>query len=267
MSFEQSLAEGKLLRISSEDRREGETNDNFTINLNNTSFTQNIKAIAIKSISFKHVFPNIFNVAGGGNNEFTFVLNGVQETVTLATGWYSVTELGVALTNAINALVGISGFLVKLEASPVPQYQRKIVFSGDGIDTFQLLNKADGNAMADFIGIKSSTAEDVSTKTAQLLPDSGGLSMAYVCSPELSSANMAASSNNGENIPVLTEVPVNVSYGSEILYDGKASGAMSTIFYPSIRNISSLSIRLCARNGSALELNQHNFTMVLKILY
>lgn len=268
--FNDKLCQGRLMRISSEDRNPGETNDRFKINFNNSAYCQNIRAVVVKSISFKHNFPNLFKVGPdvgipAQNTLFRMVWNGVEVEAEVPAGWYGATELATTLTNVINALPTVSGFLVELQVAPVPDLQRKFVFSSGGI-SFQLLSKESGNTMADVLGITFDTADNVATKIANSLPDLGGLTMAYVCSPELSSNQMVASSNNGENIPVLTEVPITVGFGKQVLYE-PYEAAMESVVYPSKRNLNSLSIRLCARNGSALRLDQYPLTLVLKFIY
>jgi hypothetical protein len=269
--FNDKLAQGRLMRISSEDRNPGETNDRFKINFNNAAYCQNLKAVIVKSVSFKHNFPNLFKVGqnDGGipaqNTLYKMIYNGLEIEVEIPAGWYTASELASTLTNVINADPAVSGFLVELQGSPIPTLQRKFVFSSGGV-SFQLLARNSGNSMGDVLGITFDTADDVSTKIANSLPDLGGLKTAYICSPELSSNQMVASSNNGENIPVLTEVPIKVGFGEQILYE-PYEAAMESVVYPSTRNLNSLSIRLCARNGSALPLDQYPLTLVLKFIY
>jgi len=269
--FNDKLAQGRLMRISSEDKQAGETNDRFKINFNNSAFAQNIKAIVVKSVSFTHNFPNLFKVTSqdGGipaqNTLFKMVWAGSEVEGEVPAGWYTATELATTLTTVMNALPTVSGFLVELQGSPTPTLQRKFVFSGGGV-SFQLLDKTDGNTMADVLGISFTTADDIFTKIVEYLPDLGGLKTAYICSPELSSNQTVASSNNGENIPVLTEVPIKVGFGEQIIYEPFES-AMDSVVYPDSRNRNNLSIRLCARNGSALPLNQYNLTLILKFIF
>ncbi len=266
--FNVRLAAGKLMRISSEDRQFGESNDDFSLNYNGSAFCQNVRAVVVKSISFKHNFPNLFKVEGSvpsQNTLYSMVWNGVQVSFEIPAGWYSATELATTLTNVANAQPGVAGFLCELQGAPVPTLQRKFVFSSGGV-SFQLLSKDDGNTMADVLGIPFTTADNVATKIATYLPDLGGIKTIYVCSDKLSSSQMVASSNNGENIPVLSEVPVEVGFGEQILYQ-PYEAAVDAVVYANTKNLDAFNIRLCARNGSALPLNQYPLTIVLKFIY
>jgi len=258
------LQRSKLLRISSEDKRSDEANDNFTINLNNSSFVQNTSGVVIKSVSFRHNFPNIFDVGTASNNTLSFLYNTVQEEVTIPVGWYSAIELAAVLTTAINALPAVTNaFTVSLEVAPVPILSRKFVFTASGGDTSAMQIKED-NDMADVLGITANTV-DLAVQTAQSTPDLAGIKSVYICSPELSDNNMVASSNNGEVTAVLVAVPVTVGYQEQIIYES-FDDELDTVSFKNSKNINNFNIRLCTRTGAALPLNQYNLTMILRVL-
>ena len=210
------IARGKLLRISSEDKQVGESNSNFSIILNNSPYVQNVGGVVVKSVSFKHVFPNIFE----GNRYFTFDYNaGTIITVDLESAWYDGTTLAVALALAINADPAVLNLItVSLDIVPIgaSSKHKKMVFTASGGDTIKLLDKA-MNTMADVLGITEDTNDAVS-QTAQALPDLGGLSVIYLCSQDVANNNSTASSNGGETIPVVTEIPIYDGFGEQINY-------------------------------------------------
>src|SRR6059036_999403 len=109
MSFEKALASSKLLRISSVDKLPGGTNSNFTVQLGNTSYVQSVRGVVLKSVSFKHVFPNVYDngVPDGGNTVFTFSYNGSPLSVSVPVAWYTAAQYAVALQTAINANLSV----------------------------------------------------------------------------------------------------------------------------------------------------------------
>jgi hypothetical protein len=255
------LSRGKLLRISSEDRQQGETNGDFTVNLGNSSFVQNVIGVVLKSVSVKHVFPNVF----AGNNSFVFNYNGIPLTAIVPTGWYSATQYAAELQIQINALPAVTNLItVTLVDTPATTSLNKyfvftgsggdtpattslnkyFVFTGSGGDTIGLFSKDDPtnpNPAADLTGIRLTTPLAVS-QTAQSLPDFGGLSELYICSGALASNNAAASSNNGENIPLVCEVPIEVGFGQQIFYRSNDSD-LDSIIFPSLRSFTRIDIQ------------------------
>ena len=269
-NFHDMVAKGKLLRISSQDKQAGQSNSDFYVNFNNSSYAQRkIKALVVKTISFKHVFPNLFKTSVAPfaqNTLFKMKWNGADVEAEVPQGWYSASELADTLTNIMNALPTVSGFLVELQSSPIPALQRKYVFSSSGV-SFQLLGKDSGNTMADVLGIPFDTADDISTKIATYLPDLGGTTMAYLCSSDLGTSQLLSSSQNGgQNENVISEIPITGAFGSEIYYEPDNSELTALVFQGSDNQLTRMSLRLCARNGSVLDLQQNDLTVVFKIL-
>jgi hypothetical protein len=260
------LSRGKLLRISSEDKQNQESNGDFHVSLGNSSFIQNVIGIVLKSVSVKHVFPNVF----AGNNSFVFNYNGIPLTAIVPTGWYSATQYAAELQIQINALPAVTNLItVTLVDTPATTSLNKyFVFTGSGGDTIGLFSKDDPtnpNPAADLTGIRLTTPLAVS-QTAQSLPDFGGLSELYICSGALASNNAAASSNNGENIPLVCEVPVDVSFGEQIFYRSNDSD-LDSIIYASLRSFTRIDIQLCTRAGVVLDPQQNPVTLVFKLIH
>jgi hypothetical protein len=262
-----AISRGKLLRVSSEDKRSGQTNSDFTVLLNNTSFIQNVRGVLVKSLSFKNIFPNIYE----GNNKFTFEYEtgGVGQilTVEIPVAWYDSTSFTSTLETAINALpevlnpITVNHTIIPTGASSL---NKKLVFTASGADKIALANKDDGNLMADVCGILQTSALATSV-TADALLDLGGLSVAYLCSNDIAGSNSAASSNGGENVSVITEIPINAPFGGQVYYRANNEN-LESIIYPNERSLTKVSIQLCTRSGRILDLQQHNLTVLFKII-
>jgi hypothetical protein len=252
---------GRTLRISSEDKQFGQTNGNFSVQLGNTAFLQSVKTVVVKSISFKHVFNNIFS----GNKTIDLVYNSIDYAVDIDEAWYDIESLAATLTTAINTV--IPGIILVDVVSPAGTalQNRYIQFTTDS-NSLTILSKANGNLMADVLGIKEDlVVAPASSERAQYRPDLGGLSVVYICSNILAGSHSAASSDNGEVIPILTEIPINASFGEEINYRSNDS-ELDTIVYQNSKNINSIDIQLCTRSGEILDLEQNNLTLMLKIV-
>jgi len=271
MAVELSLSRGRLLRISSEDKQPGETNSDFTVRLGNTSYVQNVRGVALKHLSFKHVFPNVFygegKQAGDGNSTFSFTYNGAPLSVVIEEGWYTAVDYRAELELKINALVAVlNPITVTLPSVPLgASLTRKFTFTATAPDTIGLVNEADGNAAADIVGIRTTTGQAL-THTASYLPDFGGLSTIYLCSGVLAGYNASASSNSGEQVPVVTPIPLDVDYGREVRYSAPEA-VQEIIMFRNDRNLNSVDLALCTRTGTRLSLQQNNLTATFRLLH
>jgi len=256
-----SIARGKLLRISSEDKQIGETNANFSVLLNNTSFVQNVKSVVTKSISFKHVFPNIYE----GNQTLFFNYDSVDYDIVVPVGWYNSTSLIASINAQMVAEAGIGSIIMSEYVDPLlssTAQNTKFRFTSD-LDLI-IYSKDNGNSMADIIGVE---VENVAATVVDMgyLPDLGGLQTVYLCSSELAGNNASASSNSGEQVQVVTEIPINVSFGQTVFYRSLDSD-LDSIVYPGALNLTRVSLSLCTRGGQTLDLQQNNLTCLFKII-
>jgi hypothetical protein len=269
--MEGSIIRGKLLRISSEDKQLGENNADFTVRLGNTSYVQNVRGVVLKHLSFKHVFPNVFygegKAPGDGNSTFSFSYNGTPQSVIVEEGWYTAVDYMEELERVINLLPAvINPITVSLPMVPAgASLTRKFTFTASGGDTIGLISEADGNFAADLVGIRTTTGQAVS-HTAEWLPDFGGLSTIYLCSGVLAGYNASASSNSGEQVSIITPIPLDVDYGQEVRYLANEA-LQEAIIFRNDRNLNSVDLALCTRTGTRLSLQQNNLTATFRLLH
>lgn len=251
---------GKLLRISSEDKQTGQTNANFSVNLGNSAYVQSVKSCAVKSVSFKHVFPNIFD----GNNTLKVQYNSVDYEFTIPVGWYGSNDLISVINGLFVAEVGITSVIMSLVVDPLgssASQNSKFNFVSD--QQFKVYSKKNGCTLSDVLGLE--TEQTGLNITMQWLPDLGGLSSVYLCSNEIAGDNSSASSGGGEIINVITEIPINVAFGGEISY--RANDAdLETIMYQNARQLTTVSLSLCTRSGAILNLQQNDLTCLFRIV-
>jgi len=253
---------GKILRISSADKDVGQSNSNFTVSLGNSAFIQNVKAVVVKTINFKHVFPNIFE----GNQTFKFRYDLVDYEIKVPIGWWDASNLAIYLDTEMSALVAGIGCALVVSPAGAPAAQNTY-FSFTIVTAFALTiySKENGNALADVLGISEDLSVTPLDGRAQFLPDLGGLSVVYLCSNVIAGANAAASSNDGENVNIVTEIPINVPFGGEISYRS-FDHHLDTILFQNPKGLVPIDFALCTRAGEILQLQQNNLTMTLRII-
>lgn len=265
----------KLLRISSEDKQAGESNSDFSVVFNNSAYAQNVRGVVVKSISFTNVFPNLFSDGGDpadpttkANNTFTYRLNGLPalESVTIPTGFYNATQLAAALEAALNLAIAPVVITIGLSSDVNPKFEFTLV--GGTMAFLPLLDPGGGtllNRMANVLGITQETI-NLASFVAQDLPSLGGIRQAYICSPELSERHTVASSRQGENVPVLTDVPINVPFGGEVFYQSYDAEVDTVMFNDPNKGLTKVSIQLCTRTGRVLDLGQNALTLMVQLI-
>lgn len=253
---------GKLLRVSSADKDVGQVNSNFSVSLGNSAFIQNVKAICVKSVNFKHVFPNIF----AGNQTFKFRYDGVDYEIKVPIAWWDASTLATYLNTEMNALIA-GTVTCSLVVSPLGSPAAQNTYFQFTTDAFALTiySKENGNALADVLGISEDLNVTPLNQRAQFLPDLGGLSVVYLCSNIVAGANATASSNDGENVNIVTEIPINVPFGAEISYRS-LDHHLDTILFQNPKGLVSIDFAICTRAGEILSLQQNNLTMTLRII-
>ena len=260
---------GKLLRISSEDKNSG-TNGSFTLSLGNSAFVQNVKGIAVKSVSFKHIFPNIFIGSDGiGNTLFTLAYAGVPYEVFVEPGWWDSASLAAELTSLITAAVpGVVTVSLVVSPAGAPAAQNTYFnFASDAeLDLYSRESAVSPNPMAEQVGISEDvTIPAAGNYTAPWLPQLSGLTTVYLCSNAFAASNSSASSNDGEIVPIVTEVPITVPFGGEILYRPNDAD-LNTIMFQNAKSLNSVDLAICTRSGTVLDLQQNDLTCTFRII-
>jgi len=255
---------GKLLRISSADRVPGQLNSNFSLSLNNASFVQKVKACVLKSVSFKHVFPNIFQ----GNNVWRYEYLGTPYEITIPVGWWNATTFASKATELFNANgtpISVTVETIPAGSSPA-QNGRFVIDSTPNAFTLFGKNASTPNPIGDVLGLPP-FYEEISNTTSipPYSPDLGGLTSVYLCSSAVASYNAAGSFDNGENLSLITEIPIDGPYGSQINYRANDS-ALELISYQNARQLTSADFQLCTRDGTVLDTQQHAVTILLRLV-
>jgi hypothetical protein len=145
----------------------------------NTAYLSNVRALALKTVTFVNNLPNIFTAGDRQNNEFLYEIDGTPFTATVAVeGYYTAQEVIALLVLAIQAQLDISSPGDVISAQ-IESYSGKVSFLNTGVAVMTylgstgLLNQLLGNtedsppvpaddlhvfgSLPDLIGLKSAT--------------------------------------------------------------------------------------------------------------
>lgn len=243
----------KILHISSKDKKTGD-NHNFSLNLSNHYWTQNVKSIVIKQITIPHVFYNIHE----SNSSFTYNIASTPSTVTITQGDYTIANLLDALNTAMVA-DGVVGFTATQNT-----ITKKIEFAS----TTAIEYLFTGNAMAETLGITAGNGSDVTTFNAQSLPKLQGVRNIAIVSSSLGQNNYL---NTDQKIQdTIAIIPITETFGSIIHY---LSPHTEIDDYDSLSqrngtNISQIDIKVYDKDrNELLDLTNHHIDIILKCYY
>ena len=252
----------KLLRISSNDKYEPESNSNsdFVVYLQEKTETQEIKYILIKEVQVPNVF---YNIRDGKNGSQTNVLR-IEETgqapldLPLPEGQYSITELITELQTLINANL-VSGSV----AISQTLYSKKVQFIFTGT-TAIIYDSANGSPMAPLLGI-SATLGPGAVLTAQYLPDLQGYSMVYIHSQDLADRYLIDGDSGLVSVASMVSFH-NTPFGG-VGYKQESDDELAQIPYAEPRNVKRIKIILRDSLGNKLDIGTNEMLLILKVFY
>jgi hypothetical protein len=245
----------KLVRINSKERdpilSTSSSKMVIKFNANDPTISQ-IHSIALKSASIPNTEGNITLA----NNSFTFSTGGVPATIPLLTGNYTIaTLINSLVTSAQGVAVGMG-----ITVDPI---SGRLEFTF-GISS-RLLSTAEGNKLAETLGINLGSLIDVPVFLVEYLPNLIGLENIYIACNELSGGDYMIDSALGQ-LNVFAHIPVSVPFGSiqHYLTNDQQS---DLIKFPADRNLDYLTIILYDDRGLVVDLQGLNWQMILKIYF
>lgn len=249
-----SVLKSKLIRVSSTKHvGTGQVNHaDFKVNLGSEEpAIHRVKKCTLVSCMFNN---NHYNV-NSSNNTLKYYENGVIQTVVVPVGQYTTNTL----LDHLEANTGLVWDQTTLTS-------RVTVNIGTAIN-YQLLSvDADPEStLSPFLGITSSTLPAINILTeVDAIPNLNGLDMAMIHSDKLARGNLI-DSDRGE-YPIVSVVPVEVAFGSNVVFHDTSLDEGTTIVYDSTRNLTSIDVRLTDQDFNTLTL-QHEVVLVLKVYY
>jgi len=223
---------------------------NFTVNL---GATVQCSSVMVKSVLLKNVVNNIDET----NYIFTYSTDGVDRVSlpAITPGYYNIDELIALLEPLLDASVGGANTITQ-DANT-----GSLTFNyGASIIT---LDEADGNAMADVLGIIDSATVVSTTYLSTGVPELTGIDQLYVVSRSLTDGATVILSE-GLRLPILTEVPIDVAFGGTQTYEANV-GALNLIRHRSLNNIQEVDIQIVNRKGIIVDLKGTDVIVIVKI--
>jgi len=258
-----SLTKSKIIALNCNYENRN-SNGSYTVN-NSKLGVENIRAITLKSASFKNIEYNVIKSGSRKNNVFYFELDGVLTEVQISEGFYNITDLLNILKLEINNAFVLSG-IIPLPVLTTLDYNSltgKVTMSvdGGGVQTpFQLLGGSYPRSINRILGQVLDKSLDL------LIPDIyvfqeiinlSGLDCIHINSVSLCDNNGYCNQslgvqNQGRNVNLLRQVDITVPFGILQTYESKDTDADS-IFYDNDSDLSEIKIEITDKFGNILD--------------
>jgi hypothetical protein len=247
----------KILRINSNERDKNEpsfTSSNFRLNFNlNIPDLVKVHSIVMKTCSIPNTQYNITSL----NNTFSIIINDVLISVQVAVGNYNIDKL----LNTINMDVQIIDTAFRMRVNDISGKIGFVFSQSQGI----ILNKSEGNAMADVLGIIKGSITETAEFTAQNLPNLSGLQNIYIVSNVLS-GGVGMIDPVLNQLSVFNHIQIDVPFGTYQNYTSYEEQS-DEVFFVSDQTLGEVDLRLFNDRGQLLNLQGLDWTMHLKIYY
>lgn len=243
----------KLIAITSSDKipELSTSNSDFTVQLKDSTQTQAVESIAVKSVTV----PNVFYNVRSDNNTIIFEDSALGDlSVTVTPGQYDIKTLITATQTAINAAA--SGTVAIAQDA----LTLKLVFTFTAMTGS--IKTEEKSTMAPVLGFTADQALQA-VLTADSLPDLSGITNVYIHSRDLADKNGL---DAGFGLTSLLET---VSFDKTPFGSYKtlvnADLELATIRYGESRNISTIRIVLRDQSGRKLNIGASQMTVIIKV--
>ena len=237
----------KLLLISSQDKREGETHSNFSVSIEN-AYLNNVMGIELANFRSLNTYYNINQY----NNVWTFEVNSLPQNVTLEYGDYD-----------IDSLIGAIELQTALVTLEVENPTKKLLFTTiTPTDDITLLKNS---PMSNLLGILS---DNIATGTisSDIVPDLSGLNVIRISS-NISRHNSISSDGSHSNVFTKIMVEPGSSFGKPIEFISSSSDQHTNVNYTQPHNLQGhLQFTLKDQNDNEVHFQRPVF-MTLKLYY
>jgi hypothetical protein len=242
----------KIIVIDSSKKIRGSSNSSFSVDIGYNNSAHKVSKVSLVSFS---AVNSVYNITEN-NNKFSIStdLDTVQ-TVTLTSGFYSVTNLNSALELLVNAVITN---VLSIAYNPITLKEEFTIDVG----TFSIL-PIDSNVY-DGLGVIPVPTTSASTYNSPNIPDLSGLTKIYLRSRALSANNSANSDGLSGNI--MSVIPNTSALKTPISYLSPTE-ASDTIVYNGSTDLTTMDFRLTDKDDILLDFNGGDILIVLKIYY
>lgn len=253
MTTRKRRRDSKLVRISSRDRSAPSTTNKYNFDISfDDYFLHQIQHVIVKSI----LIPNTQYNINSNNNTLFYDYNGTGvSSITVTPGQYDITSFMTALDAAIVA----AGDVCTTTQDPTT-LKLTLTF---GANTIMYGPADQATTMHEVLGFEFTTA-NAAAQVMPGLPDLSGLKKVYIKSNKLSNG-VAMSNSEKKHVNVFTEVDIDQPFGGIVhrVLDDLHTSDEVTNAQP--KNISTLDIELLDENLNTVDLNNHEFEILLKV--
>lgn len=235
-----------ILKVtSSEKNAQSVSNSNFTVNFNDIRLL-NVTSVILKSFTCDNNFYNI----NQNNNVLNYVENGVDATLTVPPGQYTVDQL-------IAYLQGTWGLNQNGTITIHPNSKMLIWGADFNIVILQ------SSTILNVLGLPSAGISTTSPYSSTELPRLGVHKNIYIRSNTLSDRNLIGATNI-QNIYAV--IPNESRFGFPVAYN-TTHHDIDVVNYGVTKNIQSIDVGLVDILNNPLEINGGAVTMILKVFY
>ena len=250
------IGRSRLLRIASSDQvpELSQSNSRFTISMNDTLDTQDVKAVSVISVSFPNVFPNVSEAKG--NNTLSISINGgATQVLTVPDGFWDIDSLGAVLSDQNLG----PGFTVQIVSDATPYVQFIMDAPGD------VINIDTTGQLAQDLGFAPSQSSEVANiLVANGLASLSGETNAYLHSRVVGSNNLIDA--EGDVFSVVASMPITAPFFTQNYYECP-DDSLFLINFNKPRNLQRIEIRLRSLDGRILEVGPNEEIVVMLRLY
>lgn len=237
-----------ILRIDSRDRE--------SASASNTNFVVNHVPIHTAQARIKMVIiPNMFNnirtsPTSDANSIFSYEVGGVPASFIIPSGFYNITQLIDYIESQFD-----TGSLTLTFSETTGL----ITFTNNTLPDFKIINKADGNQIADVLGIVTTqTVAATASITFTNKPNLFSYQMLYIASRRLSNGYNLISADR--RLPIVATIPLNEAYGGIVHYEVQQQ---HPIVFQSDTNLEDIDIQLVNHAGEVVELPSNHHIQIL----
>jgi hypothetical protein len=247
-----------LIKVSSKDMVISRSNSNsdFYVSLNNTSRTQNIKGVMVKSVNFTNTIQNV----PSHKNSFIFTAGGVEHEISITPDYYTLEELIIEVENSVNSIIAPETCVINENLNGTITLTMSVAISFISNDTAQR------NPLAEILGFSyfDDNTTPALTQTSSGLPQLVGTTRIYIESDALANSNMInPRTDSADN--VLVSVPIDTNYGGQEQYTINET-TTNTILYERLTNVGNIDIKVKDEDGYIIDFYNQHITIILMLI-
>jgi hypothetical protein len=250
---ETGYIESRLIRVSASEAPVGETNTDFSININ--SLLKAISKISIKTVSFMNNFYNITDTKGAANNDYSYTVGATTYTNTIPPGWYTIETLMTLMSTTMTTESGTDMKFTQDETTV------HVTLSTDSVSTVTLHPSGVFKRMGFEV---ERSGDSTHPLVGENLPELQGLTMVFLRSSIM--APGFSYDENGEIGNIVTPIPITAPFGVLNIMECKVD-RLCEITFKNPTDLTSIDFQLTDSAGTVLDLQGGNLRIDLRCYY